>query len=90
MTMCVLEKTPTEKEKLKDRKMSSISVASNISVMSNEIKTEMDEFVQITLNELLGALVPLEKGLDFDDVNKCDNYEEHWIKFTQKAEKPFN
>jgi 4'-phosphopantetheinyl transferase len=87
MTVCVIEKT--EKEKLKDKKVSSQSLT-NTSLLTTvgEIKTEMDEFIQISLSELLSSLVPLEK-VDFDDAHKCEKYEENWIKFTQKAEKPF-
>ena len=82
MTMCVIEKS--EKEKTKEKKVASNGATSG----NSEIRLEMDEFVQLTLNDLIGALVPLEK-VDFDDVIKCEHFEEHWVKFNQKAEKPF-
>jgi 4'-phosphopantetheinyl transferase len=88
MTVCVIEKTP-EKEKVKDKKNSAQNFAnSTLLTTTGEIKTEMDEFVQINLSELMSSLLPLEK-VDFEDPFKCEKYEENWIKFTQKAEKPF-
>jgi phosphopantetheinyl transferase (holo-ACP synthase) len=99
MTVCVIEKAEkmSNAEKLKDRlklggsssssSISSIATSSSSSNSSSGSGFEM-EFVQVTIQDLLANLVPLEK-IDFEDAQKCQPFEEEWTKFCQKADKPF-
>lgn len=77
MTVCIIEK-----EKLsKSSSSSSYSAAA-----ANEIiKTELDEFVEVNLTDIMPCLIPLEKP----DETNAKELEESWLKFSEKAESPF-
>ena len=59
----------------------------NQSSMSLDVKTEMNEFVQINLEEILTSIISCT-SLDTIDDSNSQEYEEYWTKFTQKAESP--
>ena len=76
MTVCIIEKEKLNK--------SSNSSSSN-SAASDNTRTELDEFVEVSLTDIMPCLIPLEKL----DENNCRELEESWLKFSEKAESPF-
>lgn len=82
MTICVMEK-----EKLNSKSSSSSSSSSSLlsnSVASNNI-SESDEFLELNLTDIMPSLVSIDK---IDETNSKE-FEDSWIKFSEKAESPF-
>jgi hypothetical protein len=96
MTVCIIEK-----EKLtKASSSAGLSICSPSSANTNTtsssssssssihevIRTEMDEFVELNLTDIMPFMMAIEKPVD-DATTK--EFEENWLKFTEKAESPF-
>jgi len=52
---------------------------------SMEARTECNEFVEISLEEILTSIISCT-SLDTIDESNSQEYEEHWVKFKQKSE----
>ena len=52
---------------------------------SLEARTECNEFVEISLEEILTSIISCT-SLDTIDESNSQEYEEHWVKFKQKSE----
>ena len=90
MTVCIIEKEKLTKASssagLSICSPSSSSPNTTSSSIHEVIRTEMDEFVELNLTDIVPLMMAIEKPVD--DANTKE-FEENWLKFTEKAESPF-
>lgn len=81
MTLCILEKESSKSSK--DKSSSSSTTNNNASAI--QLSSEMDEFVEIGLKDLIGSVTPLH---DLEECLNSDEFEDLWQRFCQKIEQP--
>lgn len=89
MTMCIIEKPEKEKTPSQASVAASSVAAASISPLSTAADlsvNESDEFTELTLKDLLDALVSIDKL----DNSNCEEFEELWLNFKNKNESPFS